>query len=233
MSFFMPTYGAMTGTMLIASVDADLLFKVQSDDPTVVSYLSAIKERMPDVWTQMVSDYKEKAIGIDLEAYLNDNDVVSTEDDEDTCLLDLIDETLTMYEQALEKGDAPLEEPHKSLPISLLEAGYDVWINGFRGTKYQREHETMADFTDDRTGLWTFSNIEIATEDLVSEIDYILATTEQESLSYVGYSMGTMLMYYDLAMAGEDAELAKTINKVNRFLAITPCAWSNFMNSEQ
>lgn len=41
--------------------------------------------------------------------------------------------------------------------------------------------------------------------------------------------MGTMIMYYNLAMAAENDEIQATLNKVDRFLAITPCAWSSFM----
>ena len=68
-------------------------------------------------------------------------------------------------------------------------------------------------------------------EDHVAEINYILNATEKESISYIGYSMGTMLMYYSLAMAGQDERLARTFNRIDRFLSITPCAWSNFMQS--
>ena len=41
--------------------------------------------------------------------------------------------------------------------------------------------------------------------------------------------MGTMMMYYNLAMAAENDEIQATLNKVDRFLSITACAWPNFM----
>ena len=50
--------------------------------------------------------------------------------------------------------------------------------------------------------------------------------TGEESLDYVGYSMGTMQMYYLLAMASEDDALYATTSKVDKFLAITPCAYA-------
>ena len=42
--------------------------------------------------------------------------------------------------------------------------------------------------------------------------------------------MGTMQMYHALATSGSDMEVAKALNKVDKFLAVTPCAWSDFAN---
>ena len=41
----------------------------------------------------------------------------------------------------------------------------------------------------------------MAIEDQPAQIEYILKTTEKESMSYVGYSMGTMQLIYALGMS--------------------------------
>lgn len=37
-------------------------------------------------------------------------------------------------------------------------------------------------------------------------------------------------MYYDLAMAGENEELAMTTNKIAKFGSIAPCGWVDSLN---
>ena len=197
------------------------------EDPTAVYYLKEIQRSLPDVWSEKVETYGKKPIKIDLEDYIVDNPESLTGEDA-SCLQAKVEEDLALYRQGLEAGTSYLEEPSVSLPIHLFEAGFDIWLGGNRGTKYQRGHETL-DSTVDVDEYWSWGNIEMSMEDQVSEINYILNATEKDSISYIGYSMGTMLMYYSLAMAGQDDSLAKTFNKIDRFLAITPCAWSNVM----
>jgi hypothetical protein len=40
-----------------------------------------------------------------------------------------------------EDSNEPMLEPSKGVPVALLDAGFDVWIDGNRGTMYQRGHE--------------------------------------------------------------------------------------------
>lgn len=144
------------------------------------------------------------------------------------CLNITIDETLWAYEDALNAGAGSLYEPHESLPVTLMDQGFDVWIHGYRGTKYQRGHATLN--SDDAAYWGDWAHPEMATEDIKAEIDYILEATNRESLSYIGYSMGSMQMYYNMAMAAEDNNLARTIYKVDRFLSVAPCAWLDKFN---
>jgi poly(3-hydroxyalkanoate) synthetase len=72
--------------------------------------------------------------------------------------------------------------------------------------------------------------MEQGSEDQVAQINYIIDTTGKESLSYVGYSMGTMQFYHALATSSNNMEVAKALNKVDKFLAVTPCSYINFAN---
>ena len=64
-----------------------------------------------------------------------------------------------------------MDEPYHPLPIALVERGFDVWIDGNRGSTYQRKHESF-DVTNDE--YWDFSFAEMGEEDQAAQIDYIL-----------------------------------------------------------
>lgn len=119
----------------------------------------------------------------------------------------------------------PMPEPHVSLPIRLFDEGYDVWIDGNRGGLYQRGHSDE-DITQEK--YWDWGMNQQGIEDQGAQIEYIIGATGQESLNYVGYSMGTMQLYYALGMAAEDEELAKTFNNIEKFISTTPCSWDSF-----
>ncbi|XP_015124109.1 lipase 3 [Diachasma alloeum] len=86
--------------------------------------------------------------------------------------------------------------PGRSLAYSLSDAGYDVWIGNVRGTHYSRRHKKHS--TDD-SEFWDFSMDEYALRDLPAMLDYIIATTGQPQLSYIGHSLGTTLILMLLA----------------------------------
>ncbi|XP_015124105.1 lipase member K [Diachasma alloeum] len=86
--------------------------------------------------------------------------------------------------------------PGRSLAYSLSDAGYDVWIGNVRGTHYSRRHKKHS--TDD-SEFWDFSMDEYALRDLPAMLDYIIATTGQPQLSYIGHSLGSTLILMLLA----------------------------------
>lgn len=75
----------------------------------------------------------------------------------------------------------------RSLAILLVEQSYDVWLGNFRGNKYSRKHATLDPNSDE---YWKFSWDQIGNYDIPSVINYILKTTGQSKLSYVGHSLG-------------------------------------------
>ncbi|KAJ2784559.1 cholesterol esterase [Coemansia javaensis] len=101
------------------------------------------------------------------------------------------------------------------LPFRLAEAGWDVWLGNSRGNKYSYKHIRYAP-TDAR--FWNFSIDEIATIDVPTTVDYILAETGAPSLTYIGFSQGTAQMF--MALSRNRALNAR----VSRFVALAPAS---------
>lgn len=72
----------------------------------------------------------------------------------------------------------------------LTDAGYDVWLGNARGTEMSREHSWL---NANESAYWDYSWQDIGQEDLPACIDYVLAITNNEKLSYVGFSQGTSI----------------------------------------
>lgn len=106
-----------------------------------------------------------------------------------------------------------LTERERCLPFELVERGYDVWLGNNRGNKYSKKNIHMAP-TDAK--FWNFSIDQFAFHDIPDSINYILDTTHQPSLSYIGFSQGT-------AQAFATLSIHPTLNdKVNVFIALAP-----------
>lgn len=106
-----------------------------------------------------------------------------------------------------------LTEKERCLPFQLVEKGYDVWLGNNRGNKYSKKSIHYAP-TEDK--FWNFSMDQFAFHDIPDSINYILETTEQPSLSYIGFSQGT-------AQAFATLSIHPTLNeKVDVFIALAP-----------
>ncbi|KAJ4338175.1 cholesterol esterase [Didymella glomerata] len=106
-----------------------------------------------------------------------------------------------------------LTERERCLPFELVERGYDVWLGNNRGNKYSKKNIHMAP-TDAK--FWNFSMDQFAFHDIPDSINYILETTHQPSLSYIGFSQGT-------AQAFATLSIHPTLNeKVDVFIALAP-----------
>ncbi|KAJ4314788.1 cholesterol esterase [Neodidymelliopsis sp. IMI 364377] len=106
-----------------------------------------------------------------------------------------------------------LTERERCLPFELVERGYDVWLGNNRGNKYSKKNIHMAP-TDSK--FWNFSMDQFAFHDIPDSIGYILETTHQPSLSYIGFSQGT-------AQAFATLSIHPTLNeKVDVFIALAP-----------
>ncbi|KAL9127955.1 MAG: hypothetical protein Q9217_003268 [Psora testacea] len=81
-----------------------------------------------------------------------------------------------------------MTEQKRCLPFQLVEHGYDVWLGNNRGNKYSKKSSRFSPALND---FWDFSIDQFAFHDIPNSIDYILATTHQRSLSYIGFSQGT------------------------------------------
>lgn len=113
-------------------------------------------------------------------------------------------------------SDFVMNTPDKALAYMLADAGYDVWLANARGNTYSRNHLTLS---PDSKAFWQFSWNEMAIYDVPAAIDYILNTTNQKDLYYVGFSMGTSVFW---AMLSERPHYAA---KIRFMVAMGPVAY--------
>ncbi|XP_011066182.1 PREDICTED: lipase 3-like [Acromyrmex echinatior] len=90
--------------------------------------------------------------------------------------------------------------PEKDLAFLLADKGYDVWLGNFRGNSYCRSHIKISPKNKE---FWQFSYHEMGTRDLPTMIDYVLSYTKQQTLHYIGHSMGTTTLFILLSMKPE------------------------------
>ncbi|KAI6779988.1 lipase -like protein [Emericellopsis cladophorae] len=104
-------------------------------------------------------------------------------------------------------------DEQRCLAFELVERGFDVWFGNNRGNKYSKK---SIHSSPDSLKFWDFSIDEFAFHDIPDSIEYILDTTGQKSLSYIGFSQGTAQAFATLAIH------PKLNSKVNVFIALAP-----------
>ncbi|XP_018352189.1 PREDICTED: lipase 1-like [Trachymyrmex septentrionalis] len=90
--------------------------------------------------------------------------------------------------------------PGRDLPFLLADEGYDVWLGNSRGNTYCRSHVKLS---PQSKNFWRYSYHEIGTKDLPVVIDYVLNYTNQKTLHYISYSMGSTELFVLLSMRPE------------------------------
>ncbi|PNY29079.1 lipase [Tolypocladium capitatum] len=106
-----------------------------------------------------------------------------------------------------------LTDEQRCLPFELVERGFDVWFGNNRGNKYSKKSIHCSPTT---VKFWDFSMDEFAFHDIPDSIAYILDTTGQKSLSYIGFSQGTAQAFATLAIH------PNLNNQVNVFIGLAP-----------
>uniref|UniRef100_A0A8C6SK50 Lipase, gastric n=1 Tax=Neogobius melanostomus TaxID=47308 RepID=A0A8C6SK50_9GOBI len=109
--------------------------------------------------------------------------------------------------------------PDSALGFFLSQSGFDVWIGNSRGNTWSRRHRHL---TPDQEEFWAFSHDEMALKDLPAVIDYVLNTTQQQQLSYIGHSQGTTIGFMLFSSRPDLSE------KVKLFVALAPVATDLF-----
>ena len=105
----------------------------------------------------------------------------------------------------------------KPFHLHLVDNGYDVWIGNNRGTEYSRGHKTLDAATD--KDYWDYSWSEYGLYDDTANVEMIKKEAGVDKIFYVGYSMGTVQMFYGLAHK-EESFFADSLHKV---IALAPC----------
>jgi lysosomal acid lipase/cholesteryl ester hydrolase len=109
----------------------------------------------------------------------------------------------------------------ENLGFMLADAGYDVWLGNIRGNRYSRKHTSLD--PDKDHAFWQFSWDEMAAYDVPAMIDYTLAQTDQKTIQYMGFSMGTTMAF---ALLSESPEYNE---KISAFFAMAPVAHASHM----
>lgn len=104
----------------------------------------------------------------------------------------------------------------------LADRGYDVWLGNARGNVYSRNHVSLS---PEDSKFWDFSWHEIGYYDIPAMIDYILKTTGQKKLIYIGHSQGTTVFYVMCIMRPEYND------KISVMFSLAPSAYMSHMKS--
>nr|EAQ70937.1 hypothetical protein MGCH7_ch7g344 [Pyricularia oryzae 70-15] len=109
-------------------------------------------------------------------------------------------------------------DTNRSLAFVLVDQGFDVWryiwqLGNNRGNKYSKK---SINHSPASTAFWNFSIDEFAFHDIPDSIAYILETTDEKSLSYIGFSQGTAQAFASLAVN------PRLNQQVNVFIALAP-----------
>ncbi|XP_047996241.1 lipase 1-like [Leguminivora glycinivorella] len=116
-----------------------------------------------------------------------------------------------------DSADSYVLRGHKSLAVTLANAGYDVWLGNNRGNKYSRRHSNLNPDKDNK--FWQFSFHEIGIYDLPAMIDFVLGKTKSDKVDVIAHSQGTTAFFALLA--------TKTVynDKINVLAALGPVAF--------
>jgi len=113
----------------------------------------------------------------------------------------------------------PSYEPGLPMALQLADLGYDIWLGNNRGTEYSQGHETLTALQHEYWN-WTWS--EMGLYDDPANITFIKEKAKQDKIFYIGYSQGTVQMFYGLSHI-EESFLQDNLIK---FIAMAPCSIS-------
>ena len=80
-------------------------------------------------------------------------------------------------------------KPELAPAFTFARRGYDVWLGNNRGNNFARRHVKL-DPVDDEEEFFTYDFEDLGEYDVPAQIDYALAKSKQEKLTFMGYSQG-------------------------------------------
>lgn len=121
---------------------------------------------------------------------------------------------LMMHAQDCDMMEWVWNDADKANAFILARAGYDVWLGNNRGNKYSMGHMSKSNTDHD---FWDYYQEDMGLKDLPTLIDFVLETTGQETISYVGHSEGTTQMFL-----GASLDPDYFTKRINLFIALAP-----------
>lgn len=116
--------------------------------------------------------------------------------------------------------------PERSLGILLWEMGYDVWLTNSRGNTYSRNHTKYRPLLNKK--FWDYTFTEMGNYDVIANVQYILSSTRQEKLTFVGWSQGATQMF----IAAQGEYKAYLDEHINLFVALSPVTYMRHQTSK-
>ena len=105
----------------------------------------------------------------------------------------------------------------KSLPFTLADKGYDVWISHNRGTLFSTGHveSIIKNYLNPFSPYWDFSFDDFARYDLPSVINFALKKSNVQKIDYIGHSQGTLIFFLQYMINPSFME-----NSINKFIGL-------------
>mmetsp|Transcript_30982 Transcript_30982/g.30637 ORF Transcript_30982/g.30637 Transcript_30982/m.30637 type:complete len:282 (-) Transcript_30982:325-1170(-) len=115
-----------------------------------------------------------------------------------------------------------MNQSAKPPAFELVDNGHDVWLLNCRGNNYSRLHKTLR-YEDPE--FWNWCATHIGDFDVPATIDYVLHTTGQKKLNYLGHSQGSYAAIHCFSMNpeyGDKVNLAALWSAPCGFLSLSP-----------
>ena len=84
-----------------------------------------------------------------------------------------------------------------TMPMKLVDHGYDVWLGNARGVIYSDSNDRDGTWTDAER--WNFTWADLGTYDIPAVVTKILEVTAKDKVTMMGHSQGTSQIFYALA----------------------------------
>lgn len=114
--------------------------------------------------------------------------------------------------------------------FQLVDQGYDVWMGNNRGTWFSSNQDypyadnplSSAQYLEQNVLKYDFDFTEMGVSDLPAMIDKVVEVSQNDKITYVGFSMGTSQMFYGLTQK-EESYFA---SKVEKAIMMAPCVFT-------